>query len=245
MFSTPNNQTLRAFTSHFVKKYLLYLFKMPLFYFSYPIYSTPHIPFSILLLLYLYIIILFFILIFFFLKQNSRCTLAVKIHQKIPTAIKPIANSTYQKPNHNNNNSQIQHTKNPFTTTTIHKFSISKTQTQQQYINSTHNNIPKTHWIQTSQHSKNQSTKTHFNIPSAKPIFRRRNPKPKAQTHFTVEGGATQIPNLKPQTTASTRPQPKQQRRRSTQRPNWPPQTTSTLATHGDDLKVLILARRL
>ena len=106
---------------------------------------------------------------------------AGKIHQKTPTAIKPIANSTYQKPNHNNNNSQIQHTKNPITTTTIHKFSISKTQTQQQYTNSTHNNIPKTHWIQTSQHSKNQSTKTHFNIPSAKPISPLEAKQPKSQ----------------------------------------------------------------
>jgi hypothetical protein len=45
--------------------------------------------------------------LFFFLKQNSHCTLAGKIHQKTPTAIKPITNSTYQKPIHNNNNSQI------------------------------------------------------------------------------------------------------------------------------------------
>ena len=72
------------------------------------------------------------------------CRKHKQIHQRTLIAIKPITNSTYQKPNHNNNNSQIQHTKNPITTTTIHKFSIAKTQTQQKYTNSTHNNIPKT-----------------------------------------------------------------------------------------------------
>ncbi len=223
----------KAFTSNFVEKYLLYLFKIPLFYFIYPIYNTPHIPFSTLLLFYLYIIILFFILIFFF-KQNSRYTLAKKIHQKTLTAIKP---------------TQIQPTKNPITTIIIRKFSIPKTQSQQQQFTNLAYQKPKR-----SNNIQIQLTTTypkpigfrHPNIAKINqqkhistshrpnPFCRRRNPKPKTQTHFTVGDGATQIPNLKLQTTASTRPQPKQRCRRSTQRPDWPPQTTSTLATHGE-----------
>ena len=110
------------------------------------------------------------------------CRKHKQIHQRTLIAIKPITNSTYQKPNHNNNNSQIQHTKNPITTTTIHKFSIAKTQTQQKYTNSTHNNIPKTHWILHSSIPKINQQKHISTSHWPNPFYCQRNPKPKAQS---------------------------------------------------------------
>ena len=90
---------------------------------------------------------------------------------KTPTAIKPIA----------------QQTKNPITTTTIHKFNIAKTQTQQQFTNSTHNNIPKTHWIQHPNIPKINQQKHTSTSHRPNPFYRRRNPKPKAKPISPLE----------------------------------------------------------
>jgi hypothetical protein len=86
------------------------------------------------------------------------------------------------------------------TTTTIHKFSISKTQTQQQYTNSTHNNTPKTHWIQTSQHSKKSINKNTLQHPIGQTHFavgETQNPKPKPISPSEAEQPKSQISNPK------------------------------------------------